>query len=71
MVDLSKVHNVRLGLDALTLNLDGGAAAATTIARKRSVFYNALQYAVDLEELPLQPDRQGEGLEASEGPGGR
>ncbi|GLK07159.1 hypothetical protein GCM10017600_05640 [Streptosporangium carneum] len=52
---LSKVRNVRLGLDALTLNLDGGAAAATTIARKRSVFYNALQYAVDLEELASNP----------------
>ncbi|MFF4771884.1 tyrosine-type recombinase/integrase [Microtetraspora fusca] len=53
--DLAKVRNVRLGLDALTLRLDGGAAAATTIARKRSVFYNALQYAVDLEELPANP----------------
>ncbi|WP_433370315.1 hypothetical protein [Streptosporangium sp. CA-115845] len=46
---------MRLGLDALTLRLDGEAAAATTIARKRSVFYNALQYAVDLEELPSNP----------------
>ncbi|MEU8383676.1 site-specific integrase [Streptosporangium sp. NPDC048865] len=53
--DLAKVRNVRLGLDALTLRLDGGAAAATTIARKRSVFYNALQYAVDLEELASNP----------------
>ncbi|MEV4526074.1 site-specific integrase [Streptosporangium sp. NPDC049304] len=53
--DLAKVRNVRLGLDALTLRLDGGAAAATTIARKRSVFYNALQYAVDLEELSSNP----------------
>lgn len=53
--DLSKVRNVRLGLDALALRLDGGAAAATTIARKRSVFYNALQYAVDLEELASNP----------------
>ncbi|MEV6868582.1 site-specific integrase [Streptosporangium subroseum] len=55
IADLAKVRNVRLGLDALTLRLDGGAAAATTIARKRSVFYNALQYAVDLEELPSNP----------------
>ncbi|GAA2876067.1 tyrosine-type recombinase/integrase [Streptosporangium fragile] len=55
IADLAKVRNVRLGLDALTLRLDGGAAAATTIARKRSVFYNALQYAVDLEELPTNP----------------
>ena len=55
IADLNRVRNVRLGLDALTLRLDGGAAAATTIARKRSVFYNALQYAVDLEELPSNP----------------
>ncbi|MEU3167259.1 site-specific integrase [Streptosporangium sp. NPDC006930] len=55
IADLNKVRNVRLGLDALTLRLDGRAAAATTIARKRSVFYNALQYAVDLEELPSNP----------------
>ncbi|MGI5162263.1 tyrosine-type recombinase/integrase [Microbispora sp. CA-102843] len=55
VADLAKVRNVRLGLNALTLRLDGGAAAATTIARKRSVFYNVLQYAVDLEELPSNP----------------
>jgi integrase len=53
--ELAKVRNVRLGLDALTFLLDGTAAAATTIARKRSVFYNVLQYAVDLEELPANP----------------
>lgn len=52
--NLNKVRNVRLGLDALTLRLDDGAAA-TTIARKRSVFYNVLQYAVDLEELASNP----------------
>jgi integrase len=55
VTDLAKVRNVRLGLDALTLRLDGKAAAANTIARKRAVFYNALQYAVDLEELPTNP----------------
>ncbi len=41
---LSKVRNVRLGLDALTLRLDDGAAATTTITRKRPIFYNAPQY---------------------------
>ncbi|WP_328708697.1 tyrosine-type recombinase/integrase [Microbispora hainanensis] len=55
VAELAKVRNVRLGLDALTTRLDGGAAAATTIARKRSVFYNVLQYAVDLEELTSNP----------------
>ncbi|XVQ11191.1 tyrosine-type recombinase/integrase [Spirillospora sp. CA-255316] len=53
--ELDKVKNVRLGLDALTVKLDGKAAAATTIARKRSVFYNVLQYAIDLEELASNP----------------
>jgi hypothetical protein len=31
--------------------LDGASAAATTIRRKRSVFYNVLGYAAELEEL--------------------
>ncbi|TKK84342.1 site-specific integrase [Herbidospora galbida] len=53
--ELAKPRLVRLGLDALTVRLDGTAAAPTTIARKRSVFYNTLQYAVDLEELPSNP----------------
>jgi len=55
LADLTKVRNVRLGLDALTRRLDGTHAAPTTIARKRAVFYNVLQYAVDLEELPTNP----------------
>ena len=49
--ELEKPRNVRLALDALTLRLDGTAAAATTIRRKRSVFYNVLGYAAELEEL--------------------
>ena len=51
MAELEKPRNVRLALDALTLRLDGTAAAATTIHRKRSVFYNVLGYAAELEEL--------------------
>lgn len=31
--------------------LDGTSAAATTIHRKRSVFYNVLEYAAEVEEL--------------------
>lgn len=49
--ELEKPGYVRLALDALTVRLDGTAAAATTIRRKRSVFYNALGYAAELEEL--------------------
>lgn len=46
---------VRRVLDALSLRLDGTAAAATTIYRKRAVFYNALGYAVELNLLPSNP----------------
>ncbi len=53
--ELASVKNVRLGLDALTLQLNGKAAAPNTISRKRAVFYNVLQYAIDLEELAANP----------------
>ena len=46
---------VRRVLDALTVRLDGRPAAATTIYRKRAVFYNALGYAVELGLLPANP----------------
>ncbi len=55
LTELEKPRNVRLALDALTLRLDGTAAAATTIHRKRSVFYNVLGYAAELEELSANP----------------
>jgi integrase len=35
--------------------MDGHAAAATTTRRRRSVFYNVLQYAVELELLDYNP----------------
>ena len=44
-----------MALDALTVRLDGGHAAATTIARKRAVFHDALDYAVELGLLPANP----------------
>jgi hypothetical protein len=65
LTELEKPRNVRLALDALTLRLDGTSAAATTIRRKRSVFYNVLGYVAELEELPAKFARPGE-LEASE-----
>lgn len=46
---------VRRALDALALTLDGQPAAATTIARKRAVFYGVLNYAVELDILPANP----------------
>ena len=52
---LQEAKTVRAGLDAIALKLDGKPAAAATVARKRAIFYNALQYAVELEELDLNP----------------
>ena len=46
---------IRRALDALALTLDGRPAAATTIARKRAVFYGVLNYAVELDILPANP----------------
>jgi hypothetical protein len=43
---------VRRALDALTITLDGQPAAATTVARKRSVVSGVLRYGVELELLP-------------------
>jgi integrase len=49
---------IRRALDALALTVDGHAAAATTIARKRAVFYGVLSYAVELDILPANPIRK-------------
>ncbi|MEU0530636.1 hypothetical protein [Amycolatopsis tolypomycina] len=38
-------------LDQLTLKMDGAAAAAKTVYRKRAVVYNALEYAVERDLL--------------------
>ncbi|WP_244945259.1 tyrosine-type recombinase/integrase [Couchioplanes caeruleus] len=53
--DLVKAETTRAALAAVALNMDGKAAAATTYRRKRSVFYNVLQYAVELELLDFNP----------------
>ena len=49
--ELMKAAHLRRALDAIALTLDGSPAAATTIRRKRAVLNNALQYAVEIEEL--------------------
>ena len=54
--DLQDAALVRKALDALSLRIDGKQAAATTIARKRAVFYGALRYAVELRLLPDPSD---------------
>jgi integrase len=46
---------IRKALDTLALLMDGRAAAASTVARKRVVFSGALSYAVELRRLPSHP----------------
>lgn len=46
---------VRRALNACTLRLDGKPASATTVNRKRAVFYNALGFAVDRGVLNVNP----------------
>ena len=46
---------LRQALDALTLRLDGGRAAANTVIRKRAVFHSALGYAVETGLLESNP----------------
>jgi hypothetical protein len=53
--DLLEASTTRRALDALALKLDGRTAAAKTIGRKRAVFYNALNYAAELERLSYNP----------------
>jgi integrase len=55
LADLKEARNAHLVLDAIGLKLDGTAAGAETVRRKRSVFYNVLDYAVELEHLPNNP----------------
>lgn len=45
----------RDALDMLALKLDGKKAAPSTVKRKRAVFHNFLEYAVEIEELPSNP----------------
>ena len=49
--ELARPAHLRRALDAVAVTLEGKPAGATTIRRKRAVFHNALQYAVEIEEL--------------------
>jgi integrase len=51
LTEMTKPRQLRRALDAMTLRLDGRAAAPTTVRRKRAVLNNALQYAVETELL--------------------
>jgi hypothetical protein len=50
--DLADPAVLRPALDALALRMDGRPAAASTVSRKRAIFFNALEYAVELGHLP-------------------
>lgn len=55
LTGLTEAAVVRAGLDALGLKMDGKPAAKTTTRRKRAVFFNVLEYAVELEKLEYNP----------------
>jgi integrase len=55
LTELTDAAIVRKALDLLATRLDGKSAAATTVARKRAVFYGALRYAVELRLLDAHP----------------
>ncbi|MGW2644611.1 tyrosine-type recombinase/integrase [Streptomyces sp. NPDC001393] len=52
---LSDLLLARAALNAVSLKLDGTTAAAGTISRKRAIFYNSLEYAVEAELLADNP----------------
>jgi integrase len=55
LIELDSPAIVRRVLDSLCIRQDGKPAAATTVQRKRAVFYNALGYAVELGHLDANP----------------
>ena len=55
VTDLEDTATVRLALGACATTLAGKPAAGSTQRRKRSVFYNALGYAVELGRLGSNP----------------
>ncbi|MHC3428800.1 tyrosine-type recombinase/integrase [Streptomyces sp. DT18] len=52
---LAERVRVRAALNALATRLDGKTAAGGTISRRRAIFYNALEYAVEAELLTDNP----------------
>lgn len=52
---LSQPAVLRPVLEALSLKLDGSPASSSTTTRKRSALYSALNYAVEIGELPVNP----------------
>ncbi|MEU8379463.1 tyrosine-type recombinase/integrase [Streptosporangium sp. NPDC048865] len=52
---MEEPKHTRTALEAISLRLDGKAAAASTYRRKRAVFHHVLEYAVELGELSANP----------------
>ncbi|MFB7113021.1 tyrosine-type recombinase/integrase [Streptomyces sp. NPDC056291] len=52
---LSDLLLARAALNAVSLKLDGTTAAAGTISRKRAIFFNSLEFAVEAELLADNP----------------
>ncbi|MFC1410973.1 tyrosine-type recombinase/integrase [Streptacidiphilus sp. N1-12] len=55
MAQLEEPDVLRAGLEALTLQLNGAQAAATTIRRKRMVLNNCLRYGIERRQLTANP----------------
>lgn len=55
LIDLNEARHVLDALDALTVNLDGTKAGASTISRKRAVLHHMLEYAAEVKALPANP----------------
>lgn len=55
LAEIAEPSRLRPVLDALALNLDGGAASPSTVARKRSALYSAFEYGVEVGALPGNP----------------
>ncbi len=55
LAELAKPEQARAALDRLARKLDGRPAAATTVARKRAVFFSCLDYAVERGDLAANP----------------
>jgi integrase len=52
---LADAQVLRPVLDAVARKLDGRSASATVVNRKRAVLSNAMEYAVELEQLAVNP----------------
>ncbi|WP_329367115.1 site-specific integrase [Streptomyces sp. NBC_00669] len=55
MAELGTSERMRAALTALSLKLDGTAAADNTFRRRRTTFNNALRYAVERDLLTVNP----------------